>query len=88
MTVIFLYTVLAFDGITIGYALAQGVKGNVIATGPGGVLVLSPEGKLLGRIVTGTAIANVGWGNDGSVLYLTADMYLCRIQTKTKGVGF
>ena len=28
------------------------------------------------------------WGNDGSVLYLTSDMYLCRIQTKTIGVGF
>ena len=71
-----------------GDGLKVDVKGNVFATGPGGVLVLSPEGKLLGRIVTGTAIANVGWGNDGSVLYLTADMYLCRIQTKTKGVGF
>ena len=64
------------------------VHGNVFATGPGGVLVLSPAGKLLGRIVTGEAIANVGWGNDGGVLYLTSDMYLCRIQTQTKGVGF
>lgn len=47
--------------------------------GPGGVLVLSHKGELLGRIVTGERIANVGWGNDGSVLYLTSDMYLCRI---------
>ena len=62
--------------------------GNVFATGPGGVLVLSPAGKLLGRIVTGERIANVGWGNDGSVLYLTSDMYLCRIQTKTRGAGW
>ena len=62
--------------------------GNVFATGPGGVLVLSPKGKLLGRIVTGERIANVGWGNDGSVLYLTSDMYLCRIRTRTKGAGF
>ncbi len=62
--------------------------GNVFATGPGGVLVLSPKGKLLGRIVTGERIANVGWGNDGSVLYLTSDMYLCRIRTLTKGAGF
>lgn len=59
--------------------------GNVFATGPGGVLVLSPQGKLLGRIVTGERIANVAWGNDGTVLYLTSDMYLCRIQTKTRG---
>ncbi|HAA69933.1 MAG TPA: gluconolactonase [Planctomycetaceae bacterium] len=71
-----------------GDGLKVDVQGNVFATGPGGVLVLSPHGKLLGRIVTGERIANVGWGNDGSVLYLTSDMYLCRIQTLTKGDGF
>lgn len=76
----------------IGNGGGDGLKvdhhGNVFATGPGGVLVISPDGKLLGRIVTGERIANVGWGNDGSVLYLTSDMYLCRIQTKTKGAGW
>ena len=71
-----------------GDGLKVDVQGNVFATGPGGVLVISPHGKLLGRIVTGERIANVGWGNDGSVLYLTSDMYLCRIQTLTKGDGF
>lgn len=70
------------DGLKVDFA------GNVFATGPGGVLILSPQGKLLGRIVTGERIANVGWGNDGSVLYLTSDMYLCRIRTSTKGAGF
>jgi len=71
-----------------GDGLKVDQHGNVFATGPGGVLVISPAGKLLGRIVTGERIANVGWGNDGSVLYLTSDMYLCRIQTKTKGATF
>lgn len=71
-----------------GDGLKVDMKGNVFATGPGGVLILSPEGKLLGRIATGERIANVGWGNDGSVLYLTSDMYLCRIRTTTKGTGF
>ncbi len=71
-----------------GDGLKVDLDGNVFATGPGGVLVLSPQGKLLGRIVTGERIANVGWGNDGTVLYLTSDMYLCRIKTKTKGAGF
>ena len=71
-----------------GDGLKVDAHGNVFATGPGGVLILSAEGKLLGRIVTGERIANVGWGNNGSVLYLTSDMYLCRIQTKTKGAGF
>ena len=70
------------DGLKVDY------KGNVFATGAGGVLILSPEGELLGRLVTGESIANVAWGNDGSVLYLTSDMYLCRIKTKTKGAGF
>ena len=70
-----------------GDGLKVDEKGNVFATGPGGVLVLSPQGKLLGRIVTGENIANVAWGNDGSTLYLTSDMYLCRIATKTKGAG-
>ena len=71
-----------------GDGLKVDVRGNVFATGPGGVLVISPGGKLLGRIVTGESIANVGWGNDGSVLYLTSDMYLCRIKTLTKGDKF
>ena len=63
-------------------------KGNIFSTGPGGVLVISSSGKLLGRIDTGEATANCNWGNDGSVLYMTADMYLARIQTKTIGKGF
>lgn len=60
-------------------------KGNLFATAPGGVIVVSPEGKHLGTIATGQATGNCCWGEDGSVLYITADMYLCRIQTKTKG---
>jgi gluconolactonase len=63
-------------------------KGNLFATGPGGVLVFSPSGKHLGTINTGEATANVGWGDDGSTLYITADMHLARIRTKTKGAGF
>lgn len=62
--------------------------GYLWATGPGGVLILTPTGKLLGRIDTGEATANCAWGDDGSVLYITADMYLCRVKTKTKGAGW
>ncbi len=69
--------------------LPDGMKvdadGNVFATGPGGVYVFTPEAKLLGVIHTGERTANCAWGGDGTVLYLTADTYLCRIQTKTKG---
>jgi len=69
--------------------LPDGMKvdkdGNLFATGPGGVHVFSPDGKHLGSILTGVATANVGWGDDGSVLYICADKNLCRIKTKTKG---
>ena len=41
-------------------------RGNLWATGPGGVYVFSPAAKLLGRISTGEKTANCGWGNDGS----------------------
>lgn len=72
--------------------LPDGLKvdedGNLWATGPGGVYVFQPDGTLIGRIATGERTANVAWGNDGSVLYITADTYLCRIQTKTKGAGW
>lgn len=61
-------------------------RGNLFVTGPGGVLILSKDGKHLGTIATGEATANCGWGGrDGSELYITADMYLCRVKTKTRG---
>lgn len=60
-------------------------KGNLFATGPGGVHVITPEGKLLARIHTGERTSNCAWGDDGSVLYMTVDDHLCRIKTKTKG---
>jgi gluconolactonase len=63
-------------------------KGNVFATGPGGVLVFTAQGKHLGTIYTGVPTANCGWGNDGSVLYVCADKAMTRIKTKTKGKGF
>lgn len=63
-------------------------KGNVFATGPGGVLVFTPQGKHLGTIVTGERTANVAFGDDGSTLYITADHKLLRLRLSTKGKGF
>lgn len=70
--------------------LPDGLKvdkdGHVFATGPGGVLVISPEGKHLGTIATGVPTANCAFGGeDGSTLYITANTTLCRIKTNTKG---
>jgi gluconolactonase len=72
--------------------LPDGMKvdrnGNLFATAPGGVHILSRDGKHLGRIETGENTSNCAWGDDGSTLYLTADMYLCRVRTTTKGMGW
>jgi gluconolactonase len=70
------------DGLKVDQA------GNLWATGPGGVYVISPSGKLLGRLETGERTANVAWGEDGSTLFLTADMFVVRVRTKTKGAGW
>jgi gluconolactonase len=83
------------DVTTLGKSrtgLPDGLKidtdGNLWATGPGGVLVISPQGKHLGTIQTGQATANCAFGDDGHTLYITADMYLMRVKVKSKGVGF
>lgn len=68
--------------------LAVDARGNLFATGPGGVLVLAPDGRHLGTIETGTAAANCAFGDGGSTLYITADMRLLRIRLATKGAGF
>jgi gluconolactonase len=57
-------------------------KGNVFSTGPGGCLILSPEGKLLGRILCGRPTANVAFGENGKRLYLTSDDRILRVSLK------
>ncbi len=64
-------------------------QGNIFTTGPGGVLVLTPDGRHLGTVLTGEPTANCAFGDaDGSALYITANDKLCRIRTRTKGLGF
>lgn len=61
------------DGLKIG------PQGNLFATGPGGVLVISPEGDHLGTINTGFATANCAFNSDKSMLYMTAHNHLMRV---------
>jgi gluconolactonase len=72
--------------------LPDGMKvdkdGNIFATAVNGVYVFSPDGKLLGRIVTDDKTANCNWGDDGTVLYLATNDKLTRIKTTTKGLGW
>ena len=73
-----------FDGMKVDR------DGNLWVTGGRGVIVLSPTlgtgpYDLLGHIKVGADTANCAWGDDGSTLYITADMYLCRIRTFARG---
>jgi len=68
--------------------MAIDTNGNLYATGPGGVLILSPEGERLGLISTGTAIANCTFGDDGHTLYMTSHTFLARVETRAKGLHF
>jgi len=70
------------DGLKVDQA------GNVYATAPGGVFVYTPDGAHIGTFATGEATGNCAWGEDGSTLFITADMYIGRIRLKTKGAGF
>ncbi len=60
-------------------------KGNVYGTGPGGIHVYSPDGKLLGVIKPTEVPANCNWGDDGRSLYMTARTGLYRIKLSVEG---
>jgi gluconolactonase len=60
-------------------------QGNIFSTGPGGVWVCRHDGTLLGRIILPELPANVGWGEDGSVLFFTARTSVYRLETRTQG---
>lgn len=66
------------DGLKVDQA------GRLFATGPGGVLILSPEADLLGVIDPGSAAANCGFGEDGASLFITAHNRLGRIRLRTR----
>ncbi len=61
-------------------------QGNLFVSAPGGVWILSPEAKLLGKIVTPERPANMAWGDDdGKTLYMTAHSSLYKIRINTGG---
>lgn len=63
------------------------LEGNVYSTGPGGVWILSPDGKVLGKISVPETATNLAWGDsDRKTLYITANTSLYRIRLKIAGV--
>ncbi len=63
--------------------LKTDAAGNVWSTGPGGLLIISKEGKLLGRVLTYQPTANVNFGGkDGKTVFLTANDRVMRFTRK------
>jgi gluconolactonase len=68
----------------------DGVKtdqlGNVYVSGPGGLWIISPDGRHLGTIDGPEHIHNFAWGDaDGRTLYLTARTGLYRLRLNVSG---
>jgi len=72
-------------GITDG--LKVDTKGNIYESGPGGIWVLSPDGKHLGTIRTPEFVANVAFGGpDNKTLYIAARTSIYRVRVNTPGI--
>jgi len=71
----------ALDGIKVDQ------RGNLYVSGPGGLWVISPEGKHLGTIRAPRHVHNMAWGDDdGKTLYLTARSGLYRMRLNIAGI--
>lgn len=71
----------AIDGVKVDQ------QGNLYVSGPGGLWILSPEGKHLGTIKPPMHPHNFAWGDeDGKTLYLCARSGLYRIRLNIPGV--
>ncbi|MGI9221614.1 MAG: SMP-30/gluconolactonase/LRE family protein [Woeseiaceae bacterium] len=76
----------SYNGTPDGFKIDR--AGNIFTTGPDGVLVIDASGKHLGTIVMPEVAANVGWGDDGKTLYITATKGLYRIRLNTDGLNY
>jgi gluconolactonase len=62
-------------------------KGNLYATGPGGLWIITPQGKHLATIVMPNPPANCAWGDeDGKTLYITAVTGIYRVRLNIEGI--
>jgi gluconolactonase len=70
----------ALDGLKVD------TEGRVYVSAPGGVWILSPEGRHLGTIRVDERPANFAWGDaDGRTLYMTAKRGIYRIRLAVSG---
>jgi len=71
----------ALDGMKVD------AEGHLFVSGPGGVWVISGEGKHLGTLKFPQLPANMAWGDaDGRTLYLTARTSVYRLRLGVPGI--
>ena len=71
----------ALDGMKVD------AEGHLFVSGPGGVWILSPEGRHLGTMRFPELPANMAWGDaDGRTLYLTARTSVYRLRLGVPGI--
>ena len=64
-------------------------RGNLWATGPGGVHIFRPDGRELGLISTGAAISNCAFGgSDGRTLFMTSGNKVAAVRTRVRGAPY
>jgi gluconolactonase len=57
-------------------------RGNIFATGPGGVWIFNKFGQLLGKIKVPVSASNCALAEEDRVLYITADKYVLRVKMR------
>jgi len=61
-------------------------EGNIYSAGPGGVVILSPEGKHLATLLIPERVANLAWGGaDRKTLYICASSSVYRVKLSIAG---
>ena len=64
------------------------IEGNIYCTGPNGVHVIDPKGRLLGRLKIPGHSTNMAWGDDDwCSLYVTTYNSVYRTRVKVPGVA-
>jgi len=67
------------DGLKVDSA------GNIWTTGPGGIRIITPRGKVLGLLVLPEAAANLAFAEQGKVAYITATSSIYKLALRTPG---
>jgi len=67
-------------GLPDGFKIDK--NGTIFASGPGGIRIFNPEGKMLGRLKLENPASNCALSPDQKTLYITNDMYVLRLKMR------